>query len=266
MLFVHLSTHTPELLRPDRFDEIVVVSRDPLTKASRVSQVSEEALIARRRETTGGGASATLAGIRERYAHLFDLDQAEGFLARAVVLVEGDTEKEIFSAIAAAEKIDLDRLGVSLVSAEGKTKLDQYYDLYDSFDIPVFLVFDTDAKSSSPQENQRWNNLLIRRAEPGAEDPNPGSRLAENWATVSPNIDVVLQAEVEAIETGLWARLVAEVTSELGTDSKVIVARYVMRALSARGDLTRLASLPAIVKHIAVWADQFTRATRARPD
>lgn len=80
---------------------------------------------------------------------------------------------------------------------------------------------------------------------------------------MSPNIDTLLQAEVEAIESGLWSRLVGEVQTDLGTDSKVIVARYVMRFLREEGSLLRLTVLTEIVRHISAWADRHT-VTRDR--
>ncbi|MDQ3880755.1 MAG: hypothetical protein M3295_06765 [Chloroflexota bacterium] len=81
---------------------------------------------------------------RVRLAADFDHERSEMFFARAVVLVEGQTERQSLPLIFRALGHDPDRLGVSIVEVGGKSNLPPAARLLDQLGIPFVVVFDAD--------------------------------------------------------------------------------------------------------------------------
>lgn len=74
----------------------------------------------------------------------FDPERNEMFFAKAVLLVEGDTEKALFPVLLNAQGVDLDELGLSVVEVGGKKNLPIFVKVLQAFSIPFVVVFDED--------------------------------------------------------------------------------------------------------------------------
>ncbi|MGY4803962.1 ATP-dependent endonuclease [Roseomonas sp. KE0001] len=87
------STHSAAFVSPDNFDEIAVVERcldedNEGMLCTRMRRLSAAHLMASPEASTG-----TEALLRERLRHACGQEHAEAFFGRAVILVEGPTER-----------------------------------------------------------------------------------------------------------------------------------------------------------------------------
>lgn len=138
------STHSPAFLNVTRMEELVFVERldGTGTRALQPEPVSADEDF--------------------RVVTEFDATRSELFLARAVVLVEGLTEKLVLPYVFSALGYDVDREAISIVECGGKPNLPLFAHICRATGVPFLVVHDSDAKASgrlAPAE--RALNALI---------------------------------------------------------------------------------------------------------
>lgn len=79
--------------------------------------------------------------------HIFSRELCEGFFAQKVILVEGVTDKAILEGVYKAQGRDNISEGIVIISADGKTKMDKPFYIFNKLGIPTYAVFDSDANS-----------------------------------------------------------------------------------------------------------------------
>jgi predicted ATPase len=142
------STHSPAFLNVTRMEELVFVERLPGTgtQAIQPEPVSADADF--------------------RVMTEFDAARSELFLAHAVVLVEGLTEKLVLPFVFAALGHDVDREAISIIECGGKPNIPLFARICKATGIPFVVVHDSDRKTSgrlAPAE-QALNALIAETA------------------------------------------------------------------------------------------------------
>jgi hypothetical protein len=141
------STHSPAFLNVARLDELVFVERLPSTgtRALQPKRVS--------------------ANEDFRVMTEFDAARSELFLARAVVLVEGLTEKLVLPFVFSALGYDPDREAISIIECGGKPNIPLFARICKATGIPFIIVHDSDRRPSGRLvASERALNALIARA------------------------------------------------------------------------------------------------------
>jgi len=123
------STHSPAFLNIARLDELVFVERLP--------HVGTRAL----------QPEAVSADEDFRVMTEFDAARSELFLARAVVLVEGLTEKLVLSFVFAALGHDVDREAISIIECGGKPNLPLVARICRATGLPFVVLHDSDKRA-----------------------------------------------------------------------------------------------------------------------
>jgi predicted ATP-dependent endonuclease of OLD family len=140
------STHSPVFLGVDRLDELVLVRHDQRT-GTRL--VQPEALSQKR---------------AFRMNAEIDAERAEIFLSRAVLFVEGRTEKLAFPFVFEALGYDADQEAIAIVDCGGKGNLPLFAEICNACGIPYIVVHDRDApRGEQPAEAERIANETIIR-------------------------------------------------------------------------------------------------------
>jgi hypothetical protein len=142
------STHSPAFLNVTRMDELVFVERLPGTGTHAVQP------------------EPVSADDDFRVMTEFDAARSELFLAHAVVLVEGLTEKLVLPFVFAALGCDVDREAISIVECGGKPNIPLFARICRATGIPFVVVHDSDRKTSgrlAPAE-QALNTLIAETA------------------------------------------------------------------------------------------------------
>jgi hypothetical protein len=142
------STHSPAFLNVARMDELVFVERFPVTGTHALQP------------------KPASAADDFRVMTEFDAARGELFLAHAVVLVEGLTEKLVLPFVFAALGHDVDREAISIVECGGKPNIPLFARICKATGIPFVVVHDSDRKTSgrlAPAE-QALNALIADTA------------------------------------------------------------------------------------------------------
>ena len=144
------STHAPVFLGVDRLEELVLVRHDDRAGTTLVQP--EE--LPRRQAF-------------RLFAEL-DAERAEIFLSRAVLLVEGRTEKLAFPFVFEALGYDVDKEAISVIDCAGKGNITLFAEICNACGIPYVVVHDRDApRGESPAEaEQIANDAIVRTAGP----------------------------------------------------------------------------------------------------
>ena len=143
---VFFTTHAPGLLNVAALDEVNLVSRDEsgVTAVERLRPIDVD---------------DTFRALCE-----FDAERSELFFARAVILVEGMTEKMAFPFVFHALGHDADREQISIVECGGKSNLPLFVEICRRAHIPYVVVHDSDMRPDrEPVESEVRLNALIRR-------------------------------------------------------------------------------------------------------
>jgi putative ATP-dependent endonuclease of the OLD family len=230
---VFYSTHSATFVNVERSDRIVLVDMSPDDDGelcSRVRVTRDEDLLDAR-QALHPTREITLESMRERFRNLCGLEHAEAFFARGVLLTEGPSEREAMPIYAKGCGIDFDALGISVVSAGGKTNIDSFYHLYRAHEIPVYVVFDNDRGGRS--EDIAPNAMLTRML--GLEESDmPDGAIEDAYAILEGDFEKTIKADLECDRPGLYDCLHSEACTTLGGKSKPLVARYIANQLGER--------------------------------
>lgn len=144
-LQVILSTHSADFLDMSNLDGMVRVTKssEGITSARQVSPGE----LARHCHELGAPADkVTAENVSRFYGSKLFPDEAKGFFASKVLIVEGATEyfalPELFSKLGHS----LVREGVEIVNVRGKTSIPLYWRLFSAFGIECCCIFDGDIK------------------------------------------------------------------------------------------------------------------------
>jgi len=138
------STHSPSFLNVARLEELALVqrTREGGTTVEQPQPISSDEDF--------------------RVLTEFDAERSELFLARAALLVEGQTEKLAFPFVFSALGHDLDREGISIVACGGKGNLPLFARVCRAAGVPFVAVFDRDAPPGRrPTYSARRLNAII---------------------------------------------------------------------------------------------------------
>jgi hypothetical protein len=143
------STHSPAFLNVARLDELVFVERLPQTGTRAVQP------------------EVVSADEDFRVMTEFDAARSELFLARAVVLVEGMTEKLVLPFVFSALGYDVDREAISIVECGGKPNIPLFAKICTATGVPFVVMHDSDRKASGKlTAAERALNALIANTVP----------------------------------------------------------------------------------------------------
>jgi putative ATP-dependent endonuclease of the OLD family len=140
------STHSPTFLGVDRLDELVLVRHNDRTGTKLLQP------------------TALPQRDAFRLSSELDAERAEIFLSRAVLFVEGRTEKLAFPFVFEALGYDADQEAIVIVDCAGKGNMLLYAEICNACGIPYVIVHDRDApRGEEPAEAERIANESIAR-------------------------------------------------------------------------------------------------------
>ena len=113
------------------------------------------------------------------YEKHLDAGKADVFFSKAVLLTEGETEQGLFPELGLSFahkdiKYDLDRIGVSVIHAGGKTKIKALIRLLNNFKIPCAAVIDYDSRDKNHEDELREIKKICPNVYELPRKPNMG--------------------------------------------------------------------------------------------
>jgi len=165
---VFLSTHSPIFVQVHKPESVAIIRRTA-EHGTKACQTQACNLTHSERQTL-------------RLLTEFDAERKELFFAKAVLLVEGATEKVALPLAFKALGHDINRLGISVVEVGGKTKFPLFVRVLNALKIPYAVLADHDIKqiaeemseikkkqiTGNNQKHECWNKDIISVCENGA--------------------------------------------------------------------------------------------------
>jgi hypothetical protein len=147
---VMYSTHSPSFLNVARLEELALVQRHARSGTS----------VAQPQPITPDDDFRVLTE--------FDAERSELFLARAALLVEGQTEKLALPFVFDALGHDLDREGISIVACGGKSNIPLFARVCRATGVPFIAIYDRDAPPGRrpTYATHRLNTMIAQIAGP----------------------------------------------------------------------------------------------------
>lgn len=189
----------------------------------------------------------------------------EGLFARAVVLVEGPSDRIVLEAVAGAMGISLVSLGVLVVPCEAKSAMPLLIAVFRRFGVPVYAVWDADGDVDGQREESR------RIASALGHDDEWRGRICGQFACLEDDLEAAIDSDLKkalggAGDAGSYRRSILEKRRILHgmrkRGSKALDARLLMEEVREEG--IRLETIEEIVRQIAELAEG-GRAAAAPP-
>lgn len=150
------TTHDSLFISVDHFDQIRLFRKStdklPITVSH---ELSVEHII--NHYKTIYGIDINELSIRHRFHHLIDDTKNEGFFAKKIILIEGETEKYSLPNYFKTRGFDIDTNRISLINAGSVDTISYLLLLFNEFRIPCYVIFDGD-KPSSPVEELKGDH------------------------------------------------------------------------------------------------------------
>jgi putative ATP-dependent endonuclease of OLD family len=231
---VLFSTHSPLLVDVTFFDEIIRCENPVSQNGSgepgeaRRFQLSMANLI-KDIESRSPKLKGTITdkSVRERYGHAYSPGRNEGFFAKKIILVEGQTELYALPLYAQSMGHDLDAISISVVECGSKANINMLYRVFNELGIGCFVLFDFD-RDNKDKERVKESKSLLKLL--GAADPgSPQAAVTESsYAYFVQGWEKDLESEVP-----IYQELKDAGKQALGLerDSKPLLARYIATRL-----------------------------------
>ena len=172
----------------------------------------------------------------------------EGFFARVLVLVEGDTEELALPVFLEHAGMNCDLLGVTPIGVHGKNQIPKYWRLFGKFGIPMIVVFDNDDDATGAKRDSNVNlaNCFGLRLDELLGVRGSCAVLMSRHAPATPVVVVTGDFETALRnDFALWNGGVSRPYDELDTEARFLikplagqnkgqVARHIARGLTLR--------------------------------
>jgi putative ATP-dependent endonuclease of OLD family len=141
------TTHSPDFLSTEEFSSIGLVSKNSL-EGTKVKIITEQDLVNFSINSGVPSDKTNIQNIKEFYATTSNTKLNEGFFAKHLILVEGDTEELCLPLLFERLGLKYFSSGISIIGVEGKNQIPKYWRLFKSFDIKLSIIFDSDSQEN----------------------------------------------------------------------------------------------------------------------
>lgn len=155
------ATHSEDFVDLGRFDEVRIVRKINTSGefCSEVLEPNTELVVEERKKEFP---DTNLEQIKEHLVKLGSIEQSarKGFFAQKTILVEGPTESLSIPIFAQAASYDLEKNGIVVVDCSGKNNIPSFLDIYRSFGLKPYVIWDSDSHRPSGERGEGTNKKL----------------------------------------------------------------------------------------------------------
>ncbi|MGD1889735.1 MAG: ATP-dependent endonuclease [Cyclobacteriaceae bacterium] len=184
----------------------------------------------------------------------------EGFFARCLILVEGETEELAIPEYLMNYCKSCDAMGISIIAVNGKNQIPKYWRLYSKFEIPIIIVFDNDNGTGKEKSNQNIATCFgleiddILNVPQYSKVVNSNTTPQTQLLILDTDFETCIQKELRQDE--LYREIneqARKLIKPIGKQQKGVIARYVCRKLKEkRPDFT-----PKLIRDLVTMLDDF---------
>jgi predicted ATP-dependent endonuclease of OLD family len=180
--------------------------------------------------------------VRHRFSHIIDESKNEGFFAKKIVLIEGDTEKYALPNYFSAKGFNLDTNSIAIISAGSVDNIKYLLLIFNEFRLPCYVIFDGDKPNSDPStftgakrddliNKSKRNKELFTLLNNQIEDDTfffPATSIYYNFAVWERNFEEEFHKTLDNYD-----QLKGDAKRLYGNDSKPLTARYISEKISS---------------------------------
>lgn len=184
--------------------------------------------------------------IRHRFHHIIDESKNEGFFAKKIVLIEGETEKYALPNYFKSKGFDLDAHRIALISAGSVDNITYLLLIFNEFRIPCYVIFDGDKpnadieilegsyKDDAISKSKRNKELFKFLNKESSEELFffPPTSVDNNCTVWEKNFEEEFHMPLDNYNI-----LKSEAKKLYGNDSKPLTARYISEKVTIEPDL-----------------------------
>ncbi|WP_439128489.1 ATP-dependent nuclease [Polaribacter sp.] len=228
------TTHDSLFISVDNFDQIRLFRKSTEENPKTVShELSVQQIINHYQNIYG--IEINDLSIRHRFHHLIDETKNEGFFAKKIILIEGETEKYSLPNYFKAKGFDIDTNRVSLINAGSVDTISYLLLLFNEFRIPCYVIFDGDKPDNPVEEltgdyrknaikkSKRNKEILQMLGHETTEDLFffPPTSINSNYSIWEQDFEEEFHKKIENYDD-----IKAEAKDLYSSDSKPLTARY----------------------------------------
>jgi len=162
-LHPHQQRKLADYLNNELFGQTIITTHSPQITA-RYSPDSIIHIVNRNSDSyaASGGCSDCISDAWDNLGYRMSILPAEAFFSRAVLLVEGPSEKLFYTELAEALGIDLDFYNISILTVDG-VQFEVYVNVLDAMDIPWVLRTDNDVSKITIKNRMTGQDIEKRQ-------------------------------------------------------------------------------------------------------
>jgi len=209
------STHSEDFVDLGRFDDIRVV-RKIQENGEIFSKVYEPEVKTLLEERKKEYPDTNLEQIKQHFSKLgtSEYSARKGFFSKKVILVEGPTEALSLPIFFQAKGINLDKNSISIVDCSGKNNIPTFLNLFKSFKIDCYIIWDGDNNHNKPKEKRKSKaNKILSQHCFGIEEENPLFKQNERGTVWENDFEDYIKGEIKDYD-----ELIKEGAEEWGYD------------------------------------------------
>jgi putative ATP-dependent endonuclease of the OLD family len=234
---VIISTHSSSFIDTEYFDEIgrvVKITNAQGYDETNIIMTSKAALVKKCHDTGVPILKADENSIVEFYKTTSNIRLNEGFFAKCLILVEGETEELALPEFLNNRGINCDALGISIISVNGKNQIPKYWRLYSTFNIPIIVIIDNDNTPDKAKSNTNISNCFGIAIDKILNFEGTNIAL-ESMVDKTPllilknDFEICLKEEIGEELYSQYQQEAKQIIKPIGNQQKGVIARYIVR-------------------------------------
>lgn len=225
-LQIVITTHSPHFIDLMGLEGLILV-RKSSENATQICQLTKKQLVEHCLQTGSHPQKTSVDTILPFYANQSTQEILNGFFAKKIILVEGQTEQLALPVYLRKVGLDVTQKGIEIIPVMGKGNLAKWWRLFTAYGIPTYVIFDND-KQDDENEVKRKDALRALNV----DQSNWEHYLQTDKWEITPTFAVFGKNFEETMKQQFsnYDELEKAAKQVLG-DSKPIVARYVANQL-----------------------------------
>lgn len=235
------STHDGFFVSVEHFDEIRMFRRITADKVkTHVYEFSIKSLIEHYKSVYKKDVDEK--SLRHRFSHICDESKNEGFFAKKIIIIEGETEKYSLPIYFNHKSFDIDHERIAIISAGSADNISYLYVIFNEFHIPCYIIFDGDKpvkalheldekeKEDAQNKSKRNKELLTFAGETidkSLEYCFPNTDIKTNYAVWEKDFEFTFHRSLDNYE-----EMKGKATKFYGTTSKPLAGRFFASTLT----------------------------------
>lgn len=237
------STHDGFFVSVEHFDEIRLFRRVVGHKPKTVIHELQIGDLIKHYKNTYGKVVDEMS-LRHRFAHICDDSKNEGFFAKKVILIEGETEKYSLPIYFEHKNFDIDKERIAIISAGSADNIGYLYIIFNEFHIPCYIIFDGDKPDGDPESwddtkkedaknktrrNRELLKLIGESADENVTYTFPATAVNSKYAVWEKDFETAFHLGIDGYE-----EIKGESTKLYGTTSKPLAGRFIATYLTEK--------------------------------